>query len=232
MKVIFHSHAFLEIQKDDYSILIDPYINWNTYCDVSLDDICKKNIKLILITHWHMDHIWDTPFIVNKVWTKVVSTFEVIQFLIKEYNIPSFHSMHIGWSFDFEWVKVKFVNAVHGGWVGPNLLWWKAAGIIVEINWKKIYHAWDTALTYDMKLLEEEKLDLAFLPIWDNFTMWIKDAIKAVEFIKPKMVVPIHYNTFDTIKQDPEVFKNEVEMRSLSSWKVLNPWEYIVFDNI
>jgi len=230
MKVIFHWHAFLEIHNGDYSILIDPYIVWNSQCDVELEDICKKNIKLILITHGHMDHIWDTPEIVKKTGAKVVSTFEVIQYLTKNFDIGSFHSMHIWWTYEFEGVKVKFVNAVHWWWIWPELLWGKAAGIIVEINWKKIYHAWDTALTYDMKLLESDSIDVAFLPIGDNFTMWMDDAIKAVDFIKPKKVVPIHYNTFPIIQQDPEKFVQEIKLQNLADATVLNPGEFINFD--
>ena len=232
MQVVFHGHAFVEIIKDDFSILIDPYITGNPLCDITLEEISNKNIKYILITHGHMDHIWDTPEIVAKTGAKVVSIFEVIQFLTKKYNIPSFHSMHIGWTWYFEEddIKVSFVNAVHGNGIWPDLIWWKAAGIVVEIAWKKIYHAWDTALTYDMKLLETRKIDLAFLPIWDNFTMWIEDAIKAIEFIKPKNVVPMHYNTFDTIKQDPQAFKTGIDFQSISTCFILNPGEFINFD--
>ena len=230
MKVVFHWHAFVEIIKDDYSILIDPYITWNDLCDINLEDICSKNIKIIYITHGHMDHIWDTPEIVKKTWAKVVSTFEVIQYLIRNFDIGSFHSMHIGWTYEFEWIKNKFVNAVHGGWIWPDLLGWKAAWVIVELDWIKIYHAWDTALTYDMKLLEWEKIDVAFLPIWDNFTMWIEDAVKAVDFIKPRKVVPMHYNTFPTIQQNPEVFIEEIKIQDLSTPVLLNPGEFISFD--
>lgn len=231
MKVIFHGHAFVEIIKDDFSIIIDPYISWNPLCDISLEEVYNKNIKLIVITHGHMDHIGDTPSIVAKTGAKVVSTYEVIQYLTKTYEINSFHSMHIGGTWEFEDIgKVSFVNAVHWNWVGPELLWWKAAWVVLTINWKKIYHAWDTALTYDMKLLESKNIDLAFLPIGDNFTMWIEDAIKAVDFIKPKMVVPVHYNTFDTIKQDPLAFKTWVDLQGIATCKILNPGEEISFD--
>ena len=229
MEVIFHWHSFIEIDLGGKSILIDPFITWNNLCDVSLKEIAAKNIVAIIITHGHSDHIWDTIEIVNKVWTKVISTYEIIQYLAKKYNITSTHSMHIGWSFDFELFSVKFVNAVHGWGIWEELYGWKAAWVIVYVNWKKIYHAWDTALTYDMKLLESEKLDLAFLPIGDNFTMWISDAVKAVEFIKPKMVVPIHYNTFEVIKMDPIKFASEVMLSNISTCKVLSPWQAIVY---
>lgn len=230
MEVIFHSHSFVEIDLGSKSILIDPFITWNTLCDVSLKDINSKNIAAIIITHGHQDHIWDTVEIVNKTWAKVISTYEVIQYLVKKYNITSTHSMHIGWSFDFGFFSVKFVNAVHGGWIWEELYGWKAAWVIVNVDNKKIYHAWDTALTYDMKLLEKENIDLAFLPIWGNFTMWIEDALKAVEFIKPKKVVPMHYNTFDVIKADPAKFASEVMLANISTCKVLSPGQAIVYN--
>lgn len=230
MEVIFHGHAFIEIDLWDKSILIDPFITWNPLCDISVDDICKKNIDWIIITHGHSDHIWDTVDIVKKTWARIISTYEVIQYLLKKYNITSTHSMHIGWKHNFEYFSVKFVNAVHGWGIWEELYWGKAAWVVVFIQDKKIYHAWDTALTYDMKLLESENIDLAFLPIWDNFTMWISDAVRAVEFIKPKMVVPIHYDTFDVIKSDPVKFASEIMLWNISTAKVLAPWQAIVYN--
>jgi L-ascorbate metabolism protein UlaG (beta-lactamase superfamily) len=166
MKIIYHGHSFLEIELADSSILVDPFIEGNSLCDIDLENIVKKNIKMIFITHGHMDHIWDTPYIVSKTWAKVVSTFEVVQYLLRDHDITNSYPMHIGGIKEFEEnIKVKFVNAVHGWGVWPNLLWWKAAWIVLTINNVKIYHAGDTALTYDMKLLEEEKIDIAFLPV-------------------------------------------------------------------
>ena len=230
MEIVFHWHAFVEIKKLDWSILIDPFITWNWSCDTHIDEICEKNIKAILVTHWHLDHIWDTVEISKRTGAKVISTYEVIQYFIKYHNLSAVHSMHIWWKYNFEDFEVKFVNAVHWGSIWAEMLPWKAAWVIVKIDDKKIYHAGDTALHYDMKLLEEEKIDVAFLPIGDNFTMWIDDALRAVEFIKPKIVVPMHYNTFDTIKTDPVKFAQLVMLSNISTCKVLNPGQALVFN--
>ncbi len=238
--IIYHGHSFVEIDLWGESILIDPYITDNKLCDISLQTICSKNIIAICITHGHSDHIWDTVEIVNKTWAKIISTFEVIQYFTKYHNILSSYSMHVGWEHNFpiNWsnnfweFKVKFVNAVHWWAIWPEFFPWKAAWIVLEIWWKKIYHAWDTALTYDMKLLENKNIDVAFLPIWWNFTMWIEDAVKATEFIKPKIVIPIHYNTFETIKANPTNFAQKIMLNNLANCKVLTPGQSIVFDNI
>jgi len=238
--IIYHWHSFVEIDLWWKSILIDPYITDNKLCDISLNNICSKNIVAICISHWHSDHIWDTVEIVKKTWWKIISTFEVVQYFSKYHNINTAYSMHIWWShtFPIDWsenlseFKIKFVNAVHWWAIWPEFFPGKAAWIIIEVWWKKIYHAGDTALTYDMKLIASKKIDVAFLPIWDNFTMWIDDAIIATEFIKPKIVVPIHYNTFESIKADPMIFAQEIMLNNLANCKVLNPWQSIVFDNI
>lgn len=229
MDIIYHWHSFVEIEDNWNSILIDPFIIGNPLCDIKLEDIIKKNITHICITHGHSDHIWDTVEIFKKTWCKIISTFEVIKYFEKYYNITNNWSMHIWWKKTFESFSIKYVNAVHGWSIGPEFFPGKAAWLIISINWKNIYHAWDTALTYDMKLLKDENIDLAFLPIWWNFTMEIDDAVKAVKFINPKIVVPIHYDTFDSIKANPMIFAQEIMLNNLSNCKVLNPWQSIVY---
>jgi L-ascorbate metabolism protein UlaG (beta-lactamase superfamily) len=120
--------------------------------------------------------------------------------------------MHIGGRTKFDFGTVKMTNALHGSGISENgnmIYGGNPGGFIIEVNGKKIYHAGDTGLTYDMKLLEDEKIDVAFLPIGGNYTMDIEDALKAVDFIKPKTVVPMHYNTFGIINADPEIFKSK-----------------------
>jgi len=230
MKIIFHWHAFVEIQTEKGSILIDPFITNNPQTETKLEEILEKNILAIINTHWHWDHIGDSPQIAKKTWAKIITTYELSQWYINTQNIQNIHSMHIWGEFDFGDFQVKFVPAVHGGWIADigNGYTTFAAGVIIRIDWKNIYHAWDTGLTYDMKLLwEYDKIDVAFLPIWGNFTMWINDAVIATKFIKPKIVVPMHYDTWDIIKADPLEFARLVMLENLATPKILKPGQYI-----
>ncbi len=102
---------------------------------------------------------------------------------------------------------------------------------LIKIDWKNIYHAWYTVLHDDMKLLwDSEKIDLAFLPIWNNSDMWIDDSVIVASFIKSKIVVPIHYNTYDDLKIDPIEFARKIMLQSISIPKILTPWQYIILD--
>jgi len=232
IETVFHGHAFVEIfdvEKNE-SILIDPFISWNPKCDISLEDVMKKNIKAIVVTHWHSDHLWDTFDIAKEKNCLVIATFEIGSYLMAK-GLKNVHTMHIGGEHNFWDFAVKFTPAVHGGgiWNLDTTFVWQAAWVIIRINWKNIYHAWDTWLTYDMKLLGEyDSIDVAFLPIGDNFTMWIKDAVIATKFIKPKIVVPIHWWTWPIIDQDPNEFARLVMLEWISSPKVLLPGQALV----
>jgi L-ascorbate metabolism protein UlaG (beta-lactamase superfamily) len=127
--------------------------------------------------------------------------------------------MHIGGSRKFDFGTVKFTIAHHGSITPDGQYAGEAAGVILNIDGKTIYHTGDTGLFYDMKLIGEmNSIDYMFVPIGDNFTMGIDDAVKAVEFVKPKVVIPIHYDTFGIIEADPNVFKEKVEAISFKCY--------------
>lgn len=227
MKITYHSHSFVEIILASWSILIDPFITGNSTINSKLDDFLNKKILAVILTHWHKDHIWDTEIICKNTGSLLISTFEISNYFKIVKWLTNLHSMYIWWEFDFWDYRVKYVLAVHGWWVADMVSGYTTtpAWVVIRSEWKNIYHAWDTWLTYDMKLLSEyDNIDLAFLPIWWNFTMWIDDAVIATkDFIKPKKVVPIHYNTFWSIKANPQEFIDKV-------WKIgimLNYWESI-----
>jgi L-ascorbate metabolism protein UlaG (beta-lactamase superfamily) len=211
MKAIYHGHSFVEmkIQGDDreYTILIDPFITGNPLCDVKSGDV---KCDYIILTHAHGDHYGDTEEIAKNNDATVISSFEVANYA--ENKGLKVHHMHIGGANSFPFGKVKFTIAHHSSSFNDGTYGGNPAGVIISNNGKVVYHAGDTGLFYDMKLIGEmQKINLAFLPIGDNFTMGIDDAVKAADFIGADTIIPIHYNTFDVIKSDPQEFKKKIE---------------------
>jgi L-ascorbate metabolism protein UlaG (beta-lactamase superfamily) len=204
MKVTYHGHSVLEIQTGEHSVWIDPFINGNGQCKISVEDV---KADVILLTHGHNDHVGDTVEIAKKNNSLVVAPFELANYIASK-GVET-HPMHIGGSRKFSWGKVKFTQAFHGSSYeeedGTVVYTGMPAGILFSSDNKTLYHAGDTALFSDMKMLGElEKPDAAFLPIGDNFTMGPEDALIAAEWIGAPITVPIHYNTFPPIEQDPE----------------------------
>lgn len=220
MYASFHGHSVVKIRTGDYTILIDPFITGNELTDLSAEN---ENPDVILLTHGHNDHVGDTIALAKENDALVVAPFELAEYL--SWQGVKTHGMHIGGAYQFDFGKVKFTQAFHGSsYVTDDneiIYTGMPAGILFMAEGKTIYHAGDTALFGDMKMIgERHPIDLAFLPIGDNFTMGIEDAAYAVELLNPKAVVPIHYNTFPPIKQNPQEFKEAVKV---STVHVLNP---------
>jgi L-ascorbate metabolism protein UlaG (beta-lactamase superfamily) len=197
------------IEEGKFKGIIDPFITENSLTKINSSDLL--NVTHIFVTHGHSDHIGDTVDIAKKTGALIITNFEMAAYF-DNYNLKT-HGMHIGGRAEFNFGKVKMTNALHGSGIlenGNMIYGGNPCGFLIEINGKKIYHAGDTGLTLDMKLLEDEHIDVAFLPIGGNFTMDSDDAAKAADFIKAKTVIPIHYNTFDLIKANPMEFKNKV----------------------
>jgi L-ascorbate metabolism protein UlaG (beta-lactamase superfamily) len=131
-------------------------------------------------------------------------------------GIDNAHGMNIGGGFDFDFGRVKMVNAVHSSTLPDGSAGGNPAGFLLHIEGKKIYYAGDTALTYDMKLLADEHLDWAILPIGDNYTMGVDDAIKACDFVNCKNVIGMHFDTFPVIKIDKDAAKKKFEAAGLT----------------
>ncbi|ETT82607.1 metal-dependent hydrolase [Viridibacillus sp. FSL R5-0477] len=222
MKVSYHGHSIVKIQVNGYTILIDPFIKGNKLTDLKVED---QKPDVILLTHGHNDHVGDTVEIAKAVDALVVAPDELASYL--SWQGVRTHPLHIGGSHVFDFGKVKLTQAFHGSsYTTENreiIYTGMPSGILFFAEGKTVYHAGDTALFSDMKLIgERHPIDLAFLPIGDNFTMGPEDAAYAVSFLKPKVVVPVHYNTFPVIEQDPNNF---AEMVSITEVKVLNPGE-------
>lgn len=207
-QVRFLGHSCVTITEGKYKLIIDPFISGNPQAPVKADEI---DVNYILVTHGHGDHIGDTIPIGKRTGATVIASFELASLCAKE-GLNT-HPMHIGGAHNFDFGRVKLTIAHHGGGYGDDASRYTGppVGFLVTIGSKTIYHSGDTSLFYDMKLIGKmNDIDLAFIPIGDNFTMGIDDAVKAVEFLQPKKVVPFHYGTWPVIEVKPEDFASRV----------------------
>ncbi|GAK12924.1 metal-dependent hydrolase [Geomicrobium sp. JCM 19039] len=210
MNLTFHGQSFVEIQSGDYTVLIDPFITGNDTCDISPEDV---NPDAILLTHGHADHLGDTVDIAKRSGALVVATHELATYLGGK-GLET-HPLNIGGGYEFPFGHVKLTQAFHSSSFqeedGQIIYLGMPTGILFTAESKTIYHAGDTSLFSDMKLISEQyDLKAAFLPIGDNFTMGPADAKLAAEWLKPDLVIPVHYNTFPLIEQDGDAFVDSI----------------------
>ena len=206
MKITFYGHASLGIQIKDIYILVDPFITANE--KASAIDITTLKADYILVTHAHQDHILDVEAIAKRTGAVIVSNFEIVTHY-QNLGLEG-HPMNHGGSWDFEFGKLKYVNAIHTSSFPDGSYGGQPGGFVLEGEHKTIYIAGDTALTMDMKLIPmQTNIDLAILPIGDNFTMGINDAIIASDFIACDKILGYHFDTFGYIEIDHEEAKRK-----------------------
>ncbi|GGB03167.1 metal-dependent hydrolase [Macrococcus hajekii] len=225
MDVRFHGQSCISFEANGKKVIVDPFITGNPLSDLSVEQV---EADFIVLTHGHGDHLGDTVAIAKRTGATVIALPETLDYLSTK-GVETGHPMNIGGNRQFDFGQVKFVQAFHSNSFteesGRIIYLGMPCGLIFTIDGKVIYHTGDTGLFSDMKLIaERHPVDLCFIPIGDNFTMGIDDASYAVNtFIKPSVTVPVHYNTFDLIKQDPEEFKSKVDGRV----EIIKPGEAI-----
>lgn len=200
MEITWLGHSAVKIEGSK-TVYIDPFLTGNPAASTTPDAVAEADI--VVVTHHHGDHLGDSFAICKKTGATFVSIHEVAVEAEAE-GIPA-EGMNIGGTIETQGVRIHMVQALHSAEKGDP------SGVVIELDGKKLYHAGDTGLTYDMKLIGEFfKPDLSFIPIGDRYTMGIPSAAKAVEFVQTKKVIPIHYGTFPIVSVDPQEFKKRV----------------------
>ncbi|MGV6845055.1 MAG: metal-dependent hydrolase [Lutibacter sp.] len=198
MKITYLGHASLAIETKDQNLIVDPFISGNELAKkIKLD---KLQANYILVTHAHQDHILDVAQIAQRTHAKIISNFEIVTHF-GEMGIEG-HPMNHGGKWKFDFGTIHYTNAIHSSSFPDGSYGGQPGGFVLETGHHRIYIAGDTALTYDMKLIPETigELDLAVLPIGDNFTMGVSEAIKASSFLNCNKILGYHYDTFGYIK--------------------------------
>lgn len=211
MQVIYLGHSCFLVQTSGARLLIDPYLNDNPKAAARASTV---RCDYVLITHGHEDHVGDALTIARASGATIIANYEIAEYFSAK-GVKT-HGMNPGGAFTFPFGRVKLTIAHHTSSLNAGLhpIYLGApCGFLIEADGRRIYHAGDTALFLDMQLIGRGGLDLAMLPIGDNFTMGPDDALEALDFLKPKLCVPMHYNTWPVIAQDPAAFASAAAAR-------------------
>jgi len=220
VKVTYHGHACLSIAGGGAQLLLDPFLSGNPRSDVGPEEV---EADYILVSHAHGDHLGDTVDIARRTGATVISNAEIAGYCAAQGL--QVHAMHIGGGYGFPFGRVQLTIAHHGSSFPDGSYGGNPAGFLLTIENQTIYFAGDTGLTYDMMLIGEHGIDLAILPIGDNYTMGPDDALRAAQLLRPRIVVPIHYDAFPVIQQDPDAFLARVASETGAAGQTLKPGE-------
>ena len=218
-KITWYGHAALGFETGGYRVLVDPFFTGNPAASTTADQVAAD---FILISHGHNDHVGDTLAIARRTGALVISNNEIANW-VGDKGVKS-HGQHLGGGYKHPFGYLKLTLALHGSSLPDGANGGNPAGFLLTTGeGKKIYMAGDTGLFGDMSLIGEEGLDLAVIPIGDNYTMGPSDAAEAAHMIQPKLVIPMHYNTWPLIEQSPEAFKKDVESRFKIPVHIMEP---------
>ena len=221
-KLTWFGHAALGLETSGYSVIVDPFLEGNPAASTSPDSV---KADYILISHGHGDHVGDTLAIAQRTGAMVISNDEIANWFAAK-GVKKTHGQHLGGGYHHPFGYLKLTFAIHGSALPDGSNGGNPCGFLLTANsGEKIYMAQDTGLFGDMKLIGEEGLDLAVIPIGDNYTMGPDDALRAVKFLEPKAVIPIHYNTFDLLKQDENAWAERVQKETSTKVVLLKPGE-------
>jgi L-ascorbate metabolism protein UlaG (beta-lactamase superfamily) len=222
MDIRFLGQSAVELTDGDARILVDPFLTGNPKATVTADELEPTHI---LLTHGHADHYGDTVAIAKRTGAPVLALVEIANEL-SELGVPSVYDPNLGGTVGFDWGWVKLVPAWHSS-TTPNGTVSPAAGLLIMVSERLVYHLGDTALFSDLELIAKRgnHVNLALVPIGGHYTMDRYDAVAACEWIGADEVIPIHYNTFPPIETDAQAFKTDVENATESKVIVLEPGE-------
>jgi L-ascorbate metabolism protein UlaG (beta-lactamase superfamily) len=220
MQLRYLGHSGIELTSSSFNIVIDPFLTGNPVATIKPESLSPQHI---ILTHAHGDHTSDVEPVAKRTGATVISNFEIVQYYEKK-GLKG-HPMNTGGSFSFPFGKLTFTPAWHSSSFSDGSYGGNPMGVVLELEGQRIYHLGDTALFSDLELIGKKGIDLALVPIGDNFTMGPDDALEAVKLINPKKVIPVHYNTFGLIQQDGAAFKQKVESETSVKCSVLEPGE-------
>ncbi len=223
-RVRWLGHACIHVESDGRHILIDPFLTGNPAAACKAEDV---KADFILVSHGHGDHVGDTIAIAQRTGATVIANYEIYEWLQKQ-GLTKVHGQQHGGGHAFPFGRVKLTLAFHGSMLPDGSYGGNPCGFLLYFNdGKKIYDAADTGLFGDMRLIGEEGIDLAILPIGDNYTMGPEDAFRAVRMIQPRKVLPIHYNTWPVIAQDAAAWAARVQQETKTEAVVVKPGEWM-----
>ncbi len=220
-KLTYYGHGTFQVETAGKTIIIDPFFTGNPASPVKAQDVSPD---VLIVSHGHGDHVGDAVDIAKRSGALVIANFEICEWLGKQ-GVEKTHPMSIGGQCRFDFGIVKLTIAHHGSMLPDGSNGGSPAGVLLKLADGNIYHACDTGLFYDMKLIGEEGIDLAILPIGDNYTMGPDDALKAVKLIQPKHVIPDHYDTWPLIAQDAAAWADQVKAETQTQPVLLQPGE-------